>query len=420
MASLRQSAGGSFVICFWYGGRQFQRSLRTKDTKAAAAAKGSIEDRLHLISTGRLAVPLGIDPVDFVVQGEEAVRLKERQKPKPARVSPLLEQLIEPYLDAHRGLKEDSSLATERTHLNNLKKCLGAKSSRPVDRIGHGDLEVALQQRRRKATSTTVKKERQTILSFFGWAVRTGHLESSPAIGLPTYRDSRERPRFRTLEEIEKLISRGGLSDTETTAIWECLFLTEQEIGEILDSVKEGARHDFVHPMFALAAFTGMRRGEILRLRWLDVDFDAKIVTARSKKQSRRHEETSRTIDMHPDLERTLRAYYARRPTGQYVICPADTLQSLTVYMAHDHFQRTLRKTKWEREMLSGAKKVITGFHTFRHSFASNLAMRGVDQRIIDEWMGHQTEAMRKRYRHLFPHSRRSAIEMLSFAKARG
>ena len=48
---------------------------------------------------------------------------------------------------------------------------------------------------------------------------------------------------------------------------------------------------------------------------------------------------------------------------------------------------------------------VQVGFHTYRHSFASNLAARGVDQRIIDEWMGHQTEAMRKRYRHL---SRRS------------
>jgi integrase len=50
-------------------------------------------------------------------------------------------------------------------------------------------------------------------------------------------------------------------------------------------------------------------------------------------------------------------------------------------------------------------------FHVFRHSFASNLAAAGIDQRIIDEWMGHSTEAMRKRYRHLFPDQRRKAIE---------
>ena len=35
----------------------------------------------------------------------------------------------------------------------------------------------------------------------------------------------------------------------------------------------------------------------------------------------------------------------------------------------------------------------------------------GVDQRLINEWMGHQTEEMRKRYRHLFPDQQREALE---------
>jgi integrase len=47
----------------------------------------------------------------------------------------------------------------------------------------------------------------------------------------------------------------------------------------------------------------------------------------------------------------------------------------------------------------------------------TNLAARGVDQRIIDEWMGHQTEATRKRYRHLFPKDRRMEIASFSFAQ---
>ena len=55
---------------------------------------------------------------------------------------------------------------------------------------------------------------------------------------------------------------------------------------------------------------------------------------------------------------------------------------------------------------------MIRGWHTFRHSFASNLARAGVDQRIIDSWMGHHTE-IRLRYQHLFPDRRRSAIESL-------
>jgi hypothetical protein len=37
-----------------------------------------------------------------------------------------------------------------------------------------------------------------------------------------------------------------------------------------------------------------------------------------------------------------------------------------------------------------------------------------VDQRVIDELMGHTTEAMRRRYRHLFPQARRAAVTCFS------
>jgi integrase len=78
------------------------------------------------------------------------------------------------------------------------------------------------------------------------------------------------------------------------------------------------------------------------------------------------------------------------------------------------YFCQPLRGTPWCLDSRKRWFKV--GFHTYRHSFASNLAARGVDQRIVDEWMGHQTEAMRKRYRHLFPKDRRSAIESFSLS----
>jgi integrase len=43
----------------------------------------------------------------------------------------------------------------------------------------------------------------------------------------------------------------------------------------------------------------------------------------------------------------------------------------------------------------------VRGWHVLRHSFVSLCANRGVDQRLIDEWVGHATEDMRRRYRHL-------------------
>src|SRR5205823_11717545 len=79
-------------------------------------------------------------------------------------------------------------------------------------------------------------------------------------------------------------------------------------------------------------------------------------------------------------------------------------------------FWQPMRGTPWC--LNNGRDLFKIGFHTYRHSFASNLAAAGVDQRVIDEFMGHTTEAMRKRYRHLFPRAKQSAIESFSLAAA--
>src|SRR5205807_67294 len=74
---------------------------------------------------------------------------------------------------------------------------------------------------------------------------------------------------------------------------------------------------------------------------------------------------------------------------------------AITKDEAHDHFGRTLAGGKWQ---------VLKGWHVLRHSFISNCAAKGVDQRLIDDWVGHTTEEMRKRYRHLIPSAEQAAI----------
>jgi len=100
--------------------------------------------------------------------------------------------------------------------------------------------------------------------------------------------------------------------------------------------------------------------------------------------------------------------------TDKYVVCDRQSLEQITKDRANRCFWQPMNGTKWELDKKRHWYKL--GFHTYRHSFASNLAALGVDQRVIDEWMGHQTEAMPKRYRHLFPKTRRSAIESFSLA----
>jgi integrase len=60
------------------------------------------------------------------------------------------------------------------------------------------------------------------------------------------------------------------------------------------------------------------------------------------------------------------------------------------------------RPTKWT---------VAKGYHVLRYSFISALSNKGIVERIIDELVGHQTEAMRRHYRHLYPQTVANAVK---------
>src|SRR5262249_52868853 len=156
------------------------------------------------------------------------------------------------------------------------------------------------------------------------------------------------------------------------------------------------ARHDVSFILHAIPAYSGTRRGEVMRLRWSDIEFDQDAIVARSKKQSRQKSETTRRIDLHVELKAILLDWRGKRPAGQFVTCDPGSFEQLTSRETSIRFYQPLRGTKW---CLSSRKDWFkVGFHSYRHSFASNLAAAGIDQRVIDEWMGHQTEAMRRRY----------------------
>ena len=372
----------------------------------------SIERAIHGLTTGLLQVPVGVDPGDYILRGgtrKEVVR--------PLRSVPPLEALIGEYLGG-QAHKASATVYTEGVHLRNLVKNLGPKAEAPADRIAHRDLDQYLQARLKERTPSTVHKERDTITSLFKWAVDHGYMDLSPAADLTPIKEEVELPRFRTAAEVEAMLARGGLSEAEVNDAWDRLYLTPAEIAGLLRLVRERADTDFGHLLHAIPAYTGMRRGEVLRLRWSDVELDQGFVVARSRKQSRRAAETARRIDLHPELRRELLGWRGERPGGRYVVCEPGGTEPLDPDRANRCFWQPVRGTAWCLRSKRNWFKV--GFHTYRHSFASNLAARGVDQRIVDEWMGHQTEAMRKRYRHLFPKDRRSAMESFSFAGTDG
>jgi integrase len=77
-------------------------------------------------------------------------------------------------------------------------------------------------------------------------------------------------------------------------------------------------------------------------------------------------------------------------------------LRPLSVDEAHKHLKHTLAGSRWG---------VLRGWHVLRHWFSSACASRGIDQRLIDEWVGHTTEEMRRRFRHLIPEVKQQSVD---------
>jgi integrase len=151
----------------------------------------------------------------------------------------------------------------------------------------------------------------------------------------------------------------------------------------------------------------------MLRARTADVDFMGKMITIHEKKRVQGRN-TKRRVPLTPFLEHVLHDWLVIHPGGPFLFCQEELPRrgvtrngkegsgfQLNRGKAYDHFGRVLAKSKWD---------VVAGFHVLRHSFISACAMKGIDQRFIDEWVGHSTEQQRKRYRHLAPSSQRQAI----------
>ncbi len=397
-------ASGRFRLRFRFGGIEYKRSIKTRDPRTAETTRSRVEETLRLLETGRIELPSGADPGRFILSDGKVAA-------KPAVACSLsVGELFRVYQETlPPGAKESTTLACERTHMRHLSRLIGtsgqAKSLGVADLQRYADARAREKYRKRPIRPETIRKELTTFRLVWNWAAERGRLTGpAPVKGVRLAKPD-EKPPFMTWGEIEAVIACGGLTADDEKALWACLFLDVTQVTGLLDDVERSARRPFIYPMFVFAAHAGVRRSEILRSRIDDFDFENGVVRIREKKKSRKKAITYRHVDLTPRLTEAMRRWFAEHPGGSQTIVRASrdgrTGCPIPANEAVLHFRAAIDGSQW---------KHVKGFHVFRHSFASNAAAAGVDQRVIDEWMGHQTEEMRKRYRHLFPSQRRKAI----------
>lgn len=149
-----------------------------------------------------------------------------------------------------------------------------------------------------------------------------------------------------------------------------------------------------IRPIVVTALNTGMRKGELLKLKWADVDLNNRKITVINAKNNE-----SRVIPINKTLYQELFSL-SERSTGDYVFSDKN-----------DRPYGDVKKSFLTA--LKSAKIEDFRFHDLRHTFGSYLVMQGVDVKTVQQVMGHKDIRMTMRYAHLSPRYVQKAVEKL-------
>ncbi len=172
-------------------------------------------------------------------------------------------------------------------------------------------------------------------------------------------------------------ISKPKISNSRTR------FLNEDE-KEILLSACRESESKGLYPVVILALSTGMRRGEIMNLKWDDIDLARGSILLQTTKNGER-----RFIPLVGTALDLLRSKYANQAVDSLVFpAPYSPCKPIDI------------RSAWETA-LSKANIFNFRFHDLRHTAASYLAMNQASLLEIGTLLGHKTVQMTKRYAHL-------------------
>lgn len=170
-------------------------------------------------------------------------------------------------------------------------------------------------------------------------------------------------------------------------------FLDDAERDRLFAACAE-SRYPRLYALALMAMLTGARKGELLSLRWRQVDLEGGIATLDRTKNGDR-----RTLVLLPQLVEALRPFQGDR--DRHVFGSVRT-----------RFQRPAAvDTAW-REALRRAGVKDFRFHDLRHCCASYLAQAGTPLNVIAEVLGHRKLDMARRYSHLTTQTKATAMQL--------
>jgi len=167
-------------------------------------------------------------------------------------------------------------------------------------------------------------------------------------------------------------------------------FLSQQELTRLVECSPEALK-----PIIIIAVFTGMRRGEILNLKWANIRWDLGLIYVEHTKTNK-----IREIPM-AKVVKDILWQLKRKSKSEYVFVDGEG--------------KPLKTPRyWFDKAVENAGIKDCTFHTLRHTFASDLVKANVNLKVVQELLGHRDLSVTLRYAHLSPGAKEQAIQMLS------
>jgi integrase len=261
----------------------------------------------------------------------------------------------------------------------------------PLDRLHPMTIqELWARQLDTEISSTTVRKHHNVLHSALASAVRMRLLIVNPADAVTP-----PRPRHREMKVLE-----------------------DDGVARLLATVKGTA----IHIPVLLALATGMRRGEVLGLRWSDIDFAAGSLAVRQTLQEAEGQRimkgpktprSRRVIALPSVVVEALRQHRAEQAQvrlllgARYANLDLVCTQSDGSGWWASNFDRSFRNAK-------GLANVDVRFHDLRHTHATQLLIAGVHPKVVSERLGHASIGITlDTYSHVLPSMQEEAADKI-------
>ncbi|HOW38753.1 MAG TPA: tyrosine-type recombinase/integrase, partial [Bacillota bacterium] len=202
----------------------------------------------------------------------------------------------------------------------------------------------------------SIRRKISSVRSMFEWLRKNGELTTNPFVGASLPKEEKKIPRFVYENEVADFLNR-------------------------IDSSSLAGKRDLA--LFEMLYGSGLRVGELVKIRLTDLDFVAKVVLVHGKGSKDRY------VPMHDTLIDRLKDYLVIvRPAFRTRTVRADDHVLFLNFHGNPLTDRGVRDIL-DRELGKQASNLQMSPHTFRHSFATHLLNRGVDLRTVQELLGH-------------------------------